>query len=75
VHWARYALRSAGTAIGVPYELAGIAAASSRDVAFLWDAAQGMYHTVTKVQILFNGGLTEELLPGRRPRVTWPRSR
>lgn len=67
VHWARYALHSPGTAYGVPYGLSGIAAASASDVAFLWGSAQGMYHTVTKVQISFNGGRTERQAPGSPP--------
>lgn len=58
-HWARYPLHSPGTAYGLPYELAGIAAASSRNVAFLWGSAQGMYHTVMKVQISSSGGRTQ----------------
>jgi len=58
-HWARYPLRSPGKAYGVPYGLSGIAAASPADVAFLWGAAQGMYHTVMRVQVSFNGGRTE----------------
>jgi len=58
-HWARYPLHSPGTAYGVPYQLAGIAAASSRDVAFLWGSAQGMYHTVMKVQISSSSGRTQ----------------
>ena len=67
VHWARYALRSPGSAYGVPYGLAGIAAANSRDVAFLWSAAQGMYRTVMRVQVSLNGGRTEEQAPGSPP--------
>lgn len=67
VHWARYALHSPGTAYGVPYGLSGIAAANPRDVAFLWGAAQGMYHTVMTVQISVNGGRTERLTPSAPP--------
>ncbi len=67
VHWARYALHSPGRAYGVPYGLAGIAAASPRDVAFLWGAAQGMYHTVMRVQVSFNGGRTERYTPSAPP--------
>jgi hypothetical protein len=67
VHWARYALHSPGTAYGVPYGLSGIAAASASDVAFLWGSAQGMYHTVTKVQISSNGGRTERQAPNSPP--------
>lgn len=67
VHWARYALHSPGKAYGVPYGLSGIAAANPRDVAFLWGAAQGMYHTVMTVQISVNGGRTEQLTPSAPP--------
>jgi photosystem II stability/assembly factor-like uncharacterized protein len=67
VHWARYALHSPGTAYGVPYGLSGIAAATARDVAFLWGSAQGMYHTVTQVQISFNGGQAERQAPSAPP--------
>jgi len=67
VHWARYALHSPGTAYGVPYGLTAIAAASPRDVAFLWGAAQGMYHTVMTVQISVNGGRTERPAPAAPP--------
>jgi photosystem II stability/assembly factor-like uncharacterized protein len=66
-HWARYALHSPGTAYGVPYGLSGIAAANPRDVAFLWGSAQGMYHTVMKVQVSVNGGRTERLTPNAPP--------
>ena len=65
VHWARYALHSPGAAYG----LSGIAAASPRDVAFLWGAAQGMYHTVMRIQVSVNGGRTERLTPGAPPSV------
>jgi len=51
----------------VPYGLSGIAAANPADVAFLWGSAQGMYHTVTRVQISFNGGRTEHQAPGAAP--------
>ena len=66
-HWARYPLQSPGTAYGVPYGLSGIAAASPRDVAFLWGAAQGMYKTVMRVQVSVNGGQTEQLAPSAPP--------
>lgn len=56
VRWARYPLRSPGTYYGTPYQLAGIAAASPRYVAFLYAAPGGMYHTGMKVLISFNGG-------------------
>ena len=56
VRWARYPLRSPGTYYGTPYELAGIAAASPRYVAFLYAAPGGMYHTGMKVLVSFNGG-------------------
>lgn len=59
VHWARYSLRSLGTSNGTPYQLAGIAAASPRYVAFLYAAPSGMFHTVMRVLVSFNGGRTE----------------
>lgn len=58
-NWSRYALRSPGTYYGQPYQLAGIAAANSRIVTFLWTAPTGMFHTGMKVMISFNGGRTE----------------
>jgi hypothetical protein len=58
-HWARYPLHCPGTAYRVPYQLAGIAAASSSNVALLWGSAQGMYRTVMKVQISSNSGRTQ----------------
>lgn len=63
VHWARYALRSPGTY----YALAAIGAANSRDVAFLWGNAQGMFHTAMTVQISVNGGRTERQAPAAPP--------
>lgn len=59
VHWARYPLRSPGTYFGTPYTLAGIAVANRWDVAFLFAAPTGMYHTGMKVLISFNGGRSE----------------
>jgi hypothetical protein len=67
VHWARYALQSPGTYDGQPYTLTAIAAASPRDVAFLWGIGEGMYHTVMTVQISVNGGRTERLTPSAPP--------
>ena len=58
MRWARYPLRSPGTYYGTPYELAGIAAASPRYVAFLYAAPGGMFHTGMKVLVSFNGGRT-----------------
>ena len=58
VRWARYSLRSPGMYYGAPYELAGIAAASPRYVAFLYASPGGMFHTGMKVMISFNGGRT-----------------
>jgi hypothetical protein len=58
VRWVRYPLRSPGTYYGTPYQLAGIAAASPRYVAFLYAAPGGMFHTGMKVMISFNGGRT-----------------
>jgi hypothetical protein len=55
VHWARYPLRCPGLAYGEPYTLAGISAASARDVAALCAAPQGMFHTVMKVLVSVNG--------------------
>jgi hypothetical protein len=59
VYWSRYTLRSPGTYYGQPYELAGIAASSSRIVTFLWAAPTGTFHTGMKVMISVNGGRTE----------------
>jgi len=59
VHWARYPLRSPGTYYGQPYMLAGIAAANRWDVAFLYAAPGGMYHTGMKVMLSFNGGRSQ----------------
>jgi hypothetical protein len=59
MHWASYALRSPGKYYGAPYSLAGIAAANSRTVAFLWAAPTGMFHTGMKVMISFNGGRSQ----------------
>jgi photosystem II stability/assembly factor-like uncharacterized protein len=59
VRWVRYPLRSLGTSNGTPYQLAGIAAASPRYVAFLYAAPGGMFHTAMKVLVSFNGGRTE----------------
>jgi hypothetical protein len=59
VRWVRYPLRSPGTNHGTPYQLAGIAAASPRYVAFLYAAPAGMFHTAMKVLVSFNGGRTE----------------
>jgi hypothetical protein len=59
VRWVRYPLRSLGTSYGTPYQLAGIAAASPRYVAFLYAAPGGMFHTAMKVLVSFNGGRTE----------------
>jgi hypothetical protein len=59
VHWSRYALRSPGMYYGQPYQLAGVAASSSRIVTFLWAAPTGMFHTGMKVMVSFNGGRTE----------------
>lgn len=59
VHWARYPMRFPGTYYGTPYMLAGIAAASRWDVAFLYAAPTGMYHTGMKVLVSFNGGRSE----------------
>jgi hypothetical protein len=55
VHWARYRFGCAGLAYGEPYALAGISAASARDVAVLCAAPQGMFHTVMKVLVSVNG--------------------
>jgi photosystem II stability/assembly factor-like uncharacterized protein len=59
VHWASYPLRSPGKYYGAPYGLAAIAAANSRDVAFLWASPSGMFHTGMKVMISFNGGRSQ----------------
>jgi hypothetical protein len=59
VHWARYPLRSPGTYYGTPYALAGIASASRSDVALLYAAATGMFHSGMKVLVSFNGGRSE----------------
>lgn len=59
MHWASYPLRSPGEYYGIPYGLAGIAAANSRIVAFLWAAPSGMFHTGMKVLISFNGGRSQ----------------
>jgi hypothetical protein len=59
VHWVRYPLRSAGTYYGTPYALAGIAAASRWDVAFLYAAATGMFHSGMKVMVSVNGGRSQ----------------
>jgi photosystem II stability/assembly factor-like uncharacterized protein len=67
VHWARYPLHSPGTAFGVPYSLAGIAAAGPDDVAFLWGSAQGTFHTAMRVQISFNQGKTARPTPQSPP--------
>jgi hypothetical protein len=56
VHWAECPARSPGAYYGIPYELAGIAAASPRSAAFLWAAPGGMFHTGMKVLVSFNGG-------------------
>ena len=58
-HWASYPLRSPGKYYGAPYELAGIAAANSRVVTFLWASPSGMFHTGMKVLISFNGGRSQ----------------
>ena len=55
VHWARYSFRCSGLAYGEPYTLAGISAASARDVAFLCAAPQGMFKTVMKVLVSADG--------------------
>ena len=55
VHWARYRFGCPGLAYGEPYSLAGISAASARDVAVLCAAPQGMFHTVMKVLVSVNG--------------------
>jgi hypothetical protein len=58
-HWASYRLQSPGKYYGAPYELAGIAAANSRVVAFLWASPSGMFHTGMKVLVSFNGGRSQ----------------
>ena len=59
VHWARSPFHCpAPAAGGPPYSLAGIAAASRPDVAFLCAAGEGMYHTSMKVLVSVNGGRT-----------------
>jgi hypothetical protein len=55
VHWARYPFRCSGLADTQPYMLAGISAASPRDVAFLCVATPGTYGDVTKVLVSVNG--------------------
>ena len=55
VHWGRYPFRCSGLAYGEPYLLAGISAASARDVAVLCAAPQGMFKTVMKVLVSVNG--------------------
>jgi hypothetical protein len=55
VHWARYRFGCPGLADGVPYMLAGISAASARDVAVLCAAPQGMFHTVMRVLVSGDG--------------------
>jgi hypothetical protein len=55
VHWARYPFGCPGLAYGEPYTLAGISAASAREVAVLCAAPQGMFHTVMKVLVSVNG--------------------
>ncbi len=60
VHWARYPVHSPAAYYGRPYNLAGIAAASPRSVAFLWAAPTGMFHTGMKVLVSFNGGRTQQ---------------
>ena len=57
-------------------ELAGIAAASPRYVAFLYASPGGMFHTGMKVMISFNGGRTMwQTRQDLRRGETWPRSR
>jgi photosystem II stability/assembly factor-like uncharacterized protein len=68
VHWRSYPLRSPGAYYGRPYDLAGIAAASPRSVAFLWAAPTGMFRTGMEVLASFNGGRTQ------RPTLTVPPS-
>jgi hypothetical protein len=55
VHWARNRFGCSGVAYGEPYTLAGISAASARDVAVLCAAPQGMFHTVMKVLVSATG--------------------
>ena len=50
--------RSQAAYYGRSYDLAGIAAASPRYVAFLYAAPGGMFHTAKKVLVSFNGGRT-----------------
>ena len=59
LQWTGYQLPSEGSYYGTPYALAGIAAASPRDVTFLYAAPTGMYHTGMKVTVSFNGGRSE----------------
>ena len=54
VHWARYRFGCPGLAYG-RYGLAGISAASARDVAVLCAAPQGMFHTVMTVLVSVDG--------------------
>src|SRR5208282_5607753 len=61
VTWHKYPFRCPGNYFGHPYALAGIAAASRSDVAFLCGAATGMYHTGMEVLVSVNGGRTGHL--------------
>lgn len=66
-HWARYQLHSPGSYYGIPYELAGIAAASPKTVAFLWAAPIGMYRSGIKVLVSSNGGRSQRQTPANPP--------
>jgi hypothetical protein len=68
-HWARYQVHSPGSYYGIPYELAGIAAASPRTVAFLWAAPIGMYRSGIKVLVSSNGGRSERRTQADPPPV------
>jgi hypothetical protein len=69
VHWARHPFRCPAPATrgGEPFSLAGISAANGSDVAFLCAAEGGMFHSVMKVLVSFNGGRSERQAPAAAP--------
>jgi len=69
VHWARYPFRCPApvTPGSEPFSLAGISAANRSDVAFLCTAESGMFHSVMKVLVSFNGGRSERQAPTALP--------
>jgi len=68
VRWHEYPFSCPGSYGGEPYQLAGIAAASRTEVAFLCASAAGMFHTGKEVLVSVNGGRTARLT-GHAP---WP---